>query len=222
LDKQAIIETIGAAKYRALGTWAQQNISQFGFLTMPEEQDEETLNQINALIWESGLANFQQVELAMQFYRDLPFMHFPYVAYEHYNSFSTYAKSVFWDGVRAHLFQGNEALSQPLMVVMMMQFLADEQLFEEAWAELTGPQANRKLLEGIIELNAPVPFELQKPVFIRLIGERASHPAICRGLLGSLLLGNIDAAWARSIFQQLDLPANDENMITLRKELQEG
>jgi hypothetical protein len=221
LDKQAIIQEIGTDKYQALRAWAQQNISQFGFLNMPEQQDEETLNQINALIWESDLPDFQQVELVIQFYRDLPFMHFPYVAYEHYDSFSTYAKSVFWDGVRAHLFQGNEALSQPLMIVIMMQFLADEQLFEEAWAELTGPQANTKLLEGIVALNAPVPFELQKPLYLRLIGERASHPAISRGLRGSLAMGNIDAAWARSILPQLDLPANDENMIDLREELQE-
>ena len=71
---------------------------------MPEEQDEATLNQINALIWEADLADYQQVELAMQFYADLPFMHFPYVVYEHYDALSTYAKSVFWDaGARASL-----------------------------------------------------------------------------------------------------------------------
>ncbi|HEY7355728.1 MAG TPA: hypothetical protein VH590_04645, partial [Ktedonobacterales bacterium] len=91
MDKQAIIQEIGTDKYQALRAWAQQNISQFGFLNMPEQQDEETLNQINALIWESDLPDFQQVELVIQFYRDLPFMHFPYVAYEHYDSFSTYA-----------------------------------------------------------------------------------------------------------------------------------
>ncbi len=221
MNKQDIILAVGPERYQALEAWVRDHLSdEYGMVDMPDEQQDEALQGINGMIWSApDLADFQRVELVCQFYSDLPVLHFPYYVAEHYAMLSPYARAIFWDFAREHLSRGAGGSSMALIQSIMLDFFAHPDLFEEAWSELTGPQASEKVIAVILAHSGPAPFELKEPLYERLIGNPAWHPAICASLLDSATFKHIDAHKARALVARLALPANDETLKALRQKL---
>ncbi|HEU5201021.1 MAG TPA: hypothetical protein VFU32_15385 [Ktedonobacterales bacterium] len=221
MNKQDIIQTIGPERYQALEAWVRDHLSdEYGMTDMPDEQQDEALQGINGMIWSApDLADFQRVELVCQFYSDLPILHFPYYVAENYAALTPYARAIFWDFAREHLFAGKQGFWMALLQSIMLDFFAHPDLFEEAWSELTGPQASERVIAGILEHSGPAPFELKEPLYERLIGNPAQHPAICASLLDSATFKHIDAQKARALVARLALPDNDETLQELRRAL---
>jgi hypothetical protein len=221
LNKQDIISAVGSERYQALEAWVRDHLSdEYGMTAMPNEQQEEALQGINGMIWSApDLGDFQRVELVCQFYSDLPVLHFPYYVAENYAMLSPYARAIFWDFAREQLSRGAGGSSMALMQSIMLDFFAHPDLFEEAWSELTGPQASETVLVSILEHSGPAPFELKEPLYERLIGNPARHPAICASLLDSATFKHIDTQKARALVARLALPDNDETLKALRQKL---
>ena len=221
MNKQDIILAVGPERYQALEAWVRDNLSdEYGVAAMPDEQQDEALQGINGMIWSApDLSDFQRVELVCQFYSDLPVLHFPYYVAENYAMLSPYARAIFWDFAREQLSRGTGGSSMALMQSIMLDFFAHPDLFEEAWTELTGPQASEPVIASILKNSGPAPFELKEPLYERLIGNPAWHPTICRSLFDSATFKHIDRPKARALVARLALPDNDETLKALRQKL---
>ena len=221
MNKQDIIQTIGADTYSALQAWVRENFDEtYGVVAIPDEQQEQALQQISDLIWGTpDLADFQRVELFCQFYSDLPVLTFPYYVAEHYATLSPYAKAIFWDFAREQLSQENQGHSIALLQSITLDFFADPACFEEAWAELTGPRASEALLLKLLHFADPVPFEFKATMYERLLGNPAWHEAICWSLVGSFSFDSADSAQVQPIMERLRLPPDDTAMVRLREAL---
>ena len=223
MNKQDIISAVGAERYQALQAWVRDTMNEeYGLETMPDEEQDEALQKINTIIWSApDLADFQRVELVCQFYTDLPLLHFPYYVAEHYDTLTPYARAIFWDFAREHLFEGTPGFSAALLQSIMLDFFAHPDLLEEAWSELTGPRASEKLVAGILRQAGPAPFELKAPLYERLIGNPAWHPIICESLLDSVTFKHVDRQRAKALLARLTLPENDETLKELRQALRQ-
>lgn len=221
MNKQEIIQTVGADTYSALQAWVHENFDEtYGVAAIPDEQQEQALQQINDLIWGApDLVDFQRVELFCQFYNDLPVLTFPYYVAENYATLSPYAKAIFWDFAREQLSQSNQGLSLALLQSITLDFFDYPECFGDAWAELTGPRASEALLVKLLEFAGTVPFELKAPVYERLIARPAWHQAICWSLVSSLNFDEADGAQVQPIIERLQLPPEHEAMVQLRQAL---
>lgn len=225
VNKATVIHTVGDEQYRAACETAQKEAPGTGTkIGAADTLDYDCLFQIDDCIWESGLTDTQKVDLTFQVYKDIPCYHFMTTICMQFDHFSTEAKKCFWDHVRALLSQENAALADPVSYSMWCDFFEDHGYTQEAWTELTRPEANDIQLQHVLISSGPIPFSMKEPLYARMVEDKKWHYFIYRSLLHSEfdVLGDINRDKARTLLDQLDLPENTEHLSKLRKALQQN
>jgi len=212
-----IIARIGAERFHAEAAIARSDSSRPDFgsgsgvaVDVPHEIEE--------WIWDTASPWTERVALFFGAYDLMPsYGHLMY-AKMNYREFDPDARALWWREVRARLVGSDSALSQPIAYSLWCDFLEDERTVEEAWTELTGPDAPAALLRIVLPRSGPVPFALKQELYERLIPDSGWHVSILESLVGSAFdaFGQIEMAAARSVLDRLRLRGDEPNLELLR------
>jgi hypothetical protein len=100
-------------------------------------------------------------------------------------------------------------------------FLEHAGRVDEVWNGLCAPPAADLLLERLLPIAGPVPWDLKAPLYGRLLPHYRWHPALFQSLLQSALTngGQVDRAAARTLLAELHLPRGTPFLDELRRAL---
>jgi hypothetical protein len=145
-------------------------------------ESSNTPDIISDLIWETenGLESRQKVDLLFEMYADLPCCTLlSEVHLHHYRHLPKDAQEIYWRHVVSLLSQPEEALAQPVVYSLAVDFFEDSDLCPETWERLVSQQAP-ELLRRVLEASAAVPFVLKGQLYDRLIPDPIWHDAFSK------------------------------------------
>ncbi|MFV1885425.1 MAG: hypothetical protein ACMZ7B_13125 [Balneola sp.] len=133
------------------------------------------------------------------------------------------AKKEFWRNIKSILNSGKEHFIKPIEYSLWCDFFEDWNTVEESWKNLVTKDATNEVLKIILDVSGPVPFNLKKPLYSRLIRSEFWHIHIFKSLLHSEfdVYGNIDKKESLKILNRLSIDENTEHLDLLRERLQE-
>jgi hypothetical protein len=173
------------------------------------------------MIWEADIPWADRLDLFFTIYDDMPcYAHLMY-AQSRYLDFGPSDRERWWSEVRVRLGSPDLALKQPIQYALWCDFFEDSKTVDEAWAELTRPDASHAILKAVLPMSGPVPYALKAPVYERLLSDSNWHGAIFESLLRSAfdVQGKIDKRAARHVLSKLTLPAGHAHVAELRTRL---
>jgi hypothetical protein len=187
----------------------------------------DTPFKISQLIWETDtdLDDSQKVKLLFDVYADLPCYTLLSELYiHHYRHLDAEAQGVFWHEVSAILAQPKQALAQPIVYTLAVDFFEDSELCSPVWNRLVTAQAPDHLVIRTLEASAAVPYVLKEAVYQQLLPDPRWHEAIYQSLRTSYysVYGAIDKVHARNLVTQLILPFEGEDRSAFQQALECG
>lgn len=223
MDHQQIVATVGPIAYGQAADAARRAAAQTGALVDSGGFDSSIVHTINAMIWESSLADVDKVALVWQVYDDMPCYALLLGVKLSYAQMASDAQSLFWAQARMLLASDDDAVAEPLEYCLWCDFFEDDSTVARAWAELVENNAATRLLQRVLIASGPVPFHLKARLYAQLLKDKAWHYFIFRSLLHSAfdVYGDLDPGTAKVILQRLDLHPDTEHLATLRAALSE-
>lgn len=208
MDRQAIIQTIGPERYWEASRAAQLAAPYCGNDAPEVEFISDVPLDINDLIWDTDAADTAKVRLLFEIYSDIPCYALLMAAKENSVDLSPAGRDQWWQTVRSILAQDDPGPAGPIAYVLWCDFFEDPQQVNAAWDKLVTGESNARLLERVLAVSGPVPFERKEQLYKRLISDEAWHLAIYRSLLFSNydVYGQIDKQKARRVLDGLHLP----------------
>lgn len=221
MNKRDITATVGSERYRQASAAAYRAAPHTGTSAQTESFDSEIAHDIQELIWDAPVPDINKVALTFEVYADMPCYALLMGVSLNYCDLSAGACDLLWTHIRVLIGQDNEALSGPIEYTLWCDYFEGNDRIERAWAELTGDDANDTTLRRVLIMSGPVPFGLKSKLYARLIDDNRWHHYIFRSLLHSTFdyFGNVDKRQALTVLQQLDLPPDTENLVTLQHAL---
>jgi hypothetical protein len=136
-----------------------------------------------------------------------------------YRELSPDLKDVYWQFFREMLESPEDALADPVGYVLWCDFFEEPDLVEKAWSSLISGNPNDKLIERVLVTSGPVPFQLKRGLYSRLMDHTRWHYFIYRGLLHSQfdVYGKLDRDEARKILAELDLDLPEDEKEDYRR-----
>jgi hypothetical protein len=215
-----IVARIGEERFRAEAEIARKDASRPDYGS-GSGATVDVPHEIEEWIWDTENPWVERVALFFSVYDTMPsYGHLMYTT-SRYREFDPDARKLWWGEVRVRLIGPDLALKQPLAYSLWCDYFEDARTVEEAWSELTRPDAPPALLRVVLRNSDPVPFVLKQHLYERLIAEPAWHDSIFESLLGSAfdVYGQIEIPAARVILDRLRLRGDHPNLDLLRGKL---
>jgi len=222
MRKKDIITLVGRERYEAECILAHIDSARPDYGRGGAGADIDLPHDIEEHIWHAAETSLRKVELLFEIYDDMPaFGHLMY-AHMHYREWSADAIALWWNETRKRLAGDTISLRQPLQYSMWCDFFEDDKTVDEAWWALTYKVSDTVLLEAVLRVSSPVPYEFKAELYERLFPNIAMHRAIASSLLFSLVdvYGSIDHSAARKLLGQLHLDPQSTDLHELRERLQ--
>jgi hypothetical protein len=196
MNKAEIINIIGQESYRDACEYARQNIQR----TSPELS-----HQIRELIWDSDASWSKKLELFFDIYDDMPTYGYVMDVAMNYHEFSSTDKKMWWSMARDRLASGDYATEQPVAYSLWCDFFEDPNTVEESWAEVSNETVPESVLRIALLQSGPVPYQLKRQVYDRLLPNSDWHNLIFHSLTCSAFdaYGQIDSHDASKLLSQL-------------------
>jgi hypothetical protein len=216
MQKADVIQLITPEVYAAECTAARRAAPFTGNQNAPYVYDPDIPFLISDVIWggSNALTPTEQIHLVFDIYTDLPcYSLLCYVYMHHYRSLPSEAKEVYWTYLTTFLSQEDDALAQPIVYTLTVDFFENPDQCEEVWYRLVTDQANHWQIRRVLAAAIAVPFALKEPLYQKLLHDPTWHIPIYFSLLHSYYgyYGQIDKVKARQLLDSLTLPENIEH-----------
>jgi hypothetical protein len=227
MNKQDIIAHITSEIYALESEDAWKAAPFTGSSDVSRFYSSDTPFTISHLIWETqnGLNSRQKADLLFEVYADLPCYTLLSEVYIHqYRHLPQDAQDSYWHYLAGLLSQAEEALAQPVVYTLAVDFFEDRDLCERVWKRLVTPQAPAQLLRRVLEASAAVPFVLKGQLYQQLVADPSWHGAIYKSLLASYYstYGEIDKLRTRELLRALTLRLENEERTAFEQALERG
>jgi len=227
MNKQDIIDQITPEVYVIESEDAWKSAPYTGCNDISLFYSSNTPYEINWRIWETpnGLDDAQKVQLTFEVYIDIPcYPLLSHIYIQHYNTLSNTATERFWSHVASLLAQPEEALAQPVVYLLAVDFFEDQTQQYDAWNRLVTPETPRNTLRRILEADAAMPFSEKAPLYRRLLPDPSWHQAIYNSIRSSYysFFGGIDKIEAVELLKHLHSVEQMEGYHAFRQLLQQG
>ena len=222
MEMSEIIANIGKDKYDEACSAARKVAARTGMALGGSDFNSAVPHDISGQIWDSAGDSQDKPDLTFRFYEEMPCYGYLMYVSMYFGEFSTAAKAILWSKYREYL-AGDDALAGPATYSLWCDFFEDQTRVQEAWGNLTDEISNELLIQRILDSSGPVPFAEKEELYQRLLPNPKWHHAIFQSLLHSQfdVYGSIDKKKAKAVLRQLALPADTENLETLRIALQQ-
>jgi hypothetical protein len=196
MNKEKIISQVGQKLYRDACDHIRQH---------PDKETPDVVYRILDLIWEGDYSICEKLEVFFSFYDDMPKYSFVADIAKNYHRFSEVDRQTWWSMARDRLSSGEYALEQPIAYSLWCDFFEDPRTVEEAWVEVS----NETVLESVLRIallqSGPVPYQLKRQVYDRLLPYINWHNVIFHSLYCSATdaYGQIDRHDACKLLSQL-------------------
>jgi hypothetical protein len=225
--KELIVARVGAKEWREACTAAKASAADPRFESSSPVVEganarlEKIPHEIETYIWDGDLSPEARIDLLFEVYDDMPaYGHLMY-AKHNYTRLPPAQRQEFWRFVRDRLAGDDLALRQPLEYSLWCDFFEDQDTVHEAWNALVTPDASSRLLESVLLHSGPVPYDLKRRLYDRLLPDPKWHPFIFRSLLHSRFdyFGDFDPKHAEKLLRRLKIPEDTEGLADLRREM---
>lgn len=170
------------------------------------------------------LSSKQRIALLIDVFEFLP--HYTssshlYKAFAH-DDLDPQAKITLWNGLISQISSENEYARKPIEYVLWVDFFEDQKTCKEAWSELTSRASCPNILDRLLVIAGPVPFDLKQPFYERLSSDQSRHGVLAESLAHSIndYYGQIDLEEAKKYLKILMLPMENAHFSFLRDHLE--
>lgn len=223
MNKSTIIAEVGKNIYDELCKQAERAAPKTGGDSPLEEQFISDIPHeiMTDFIWESDLSVREKIQLTFDLYDDMPCYAYLMYLKLHYSDFAPEEKLFCLHQIRNRINSGKLEYSKPAAYSLWVDFFEDQSTVRETWEIMTDKTMPEEGLQQMLIASGPVPFELKKELYERLIRQKKWHCYIFRSLLHSRfdVYGQLNRKEARKLLEQLDLPEDTEHLALLRKKL---
>jgi hypothetical protein len=134
--------------------------------------------------------------------------------YWRYDEFDEPTRAQMWDAIREFLADARDAIGEPVVYRLWVDFFEDRTTVDRAWREVSGPQEPRRpSLARVIGASGPVPWALKESLYEQLAAEGGWDGTLLAGLYGSCIdgYGSLEREPALRILRRLK--ASDGNQV---------
>ena len=172
-------------------------------------------------LWSAAVPPEEAVEALFSLYDDLPAYGLLMYTIHQYVEWPAGVRERYWADVRARLGGPDPALAAPLSYCLWCDWFEDSALVVEAWTALTARGATPTVLRRVLAASGPVPYDLKRALYERLVDRPEWHADIFGSLLHSAfdVFGQIDRVDARRWLGRLQLPESTPHLDKLRANL---
>lgn len=224
MDRSAIIQYIGADTYAREARRATELAPYTGGPRRDMIYDSDIPYRILDRIWaDTELSDTQKVQLIFAIYHDMPCYALLGMIYTHdYRQLPPETQRYYLQQLRAFAADPQEALAQPVIYTLAVDFFDDEQLSQEAWMAIAQDFTDRRLMQRILPISGPLAYVLKAQAYAALLADRTMHAAIFASLYASCFFegGQIDPAPACLVLCQLAIDPQAEAYQQLLLKLQ--
>lgn len=173
------------------------------------------------LLYDADISDVDRVRLMFEVYRDLPTYGLLMYGTDRLSELSQEAQDLFWDQFRELLAHPNDALADQVAYTLWCELFEDPSWVGEAWKVLTKEPASDLLLQRVLIHSGPVPYDLKRELYERLLPDEKWHYYIYRSLLHSAfdVYGKIHRKDAGQVLEQLELADDLEHLGKLQDKL---
>ncbi len=177
--------------------------------------------EVAHLVWDSSRTTRDKLQLIFAVYSELPCYGLIMYCKDKYPSFDEEARTYFWKLAREQLGHDEEMYAQPMAYLLWVDFFEDTHTVRDAWGNLLVGSPGERLLERLLDVSGPVPFDLKMVLYRQLMHRPKWHYPIFRSILHSSFdaYGDTDEKAARYVLRHLNLPKHTEHLETLRTRL---
>lgn len=225
MNKQDIIDFIGSDSYIRQCAIARSAAPYALSKNVPVGYDTVIAHEISDLIWYSEERDFSdenKMKLIFDVYRDMPCYAILWeISARYEDQLSRNVQEAMLRQVHYFLSQEDDALAMPIAYLLSVDFFGYNEQCRLIWNDLLRGNINDHLLRRLLAISGPVPFDLKKFVYLRLVHHRAWHKDIYYSLLHSpiQIYTQIEKEKAKRILEKLDVPADIEELNELRTAL---
>lgn len=149
-----------------------------------DQQDYDIITDITQYILDSDIDPKEQIILFFELYNICPsFSLLSTLKCFYWENLFESAKKEFWKNVISIFNSNKEYLIKPIEYSLWCDFFEDTRTVKETWNNLVSKDVSDSVLKIVLNVSGPVPFNLKKPLYYRLIGSNYWHIHIFKSLL---------------------------------------
>jgi hypothetical protein len=161
-----------------------------------------------------------KLDLYWELFRDIPCYSVLSHVHSLYQELSDVERSLLWRVFRRYLAQEDDVYAKHVEYTLWCDYFEQREHVEAMWNAMITARNDRQL-QRVLGCSGPVPYELKRALYLKLIDSPKWHFFIYQSLLYSFhdYFGDIDKEDAHILLAKLSLPSDTEHLEELKRDL---
>ncbi|MEQ9090684.1 MAG: hypothetical protein RIE52_06310 [Balneola sp.] len=229
MDINFFIDKVGKKEFKATAlravykakNWRKE--SKKVDLDNPDLQaDYDLITDIIQSIFEAKSNHNNSIKLLFDFYKVCPsFTVIDDIYVNYWRELFNFEKEEFWENIIEILNSKKDYPKEPIIYALWCDFFEDPRTVNQSWNALVTNETTDEVLKIVLVNSGPVPFNLKKELYYRLLGSDYWHKYIFKSLLHSQfdVYGDIDTQESLKILGKLNISKETEHLDLLMEKL---
>lgn len=180
-------------------------------------------HDLSGRLWFDGKETLsERLTIAVELFGRMPC--YANLMYWRYADFDETTCARMWDAFREFLSDPRDAVAEPVVYSLWVDYFEDKRTVERAWREASGPQEPRRpRLPRVVRASGPVPWKLKESLYGQLSVEGGWNEPLLAGLYGSCvdIYGSLEREPALRILRALGPADGNRDFAVLTRALED-